>query len=217
MLADIFKRIKKDVDFRIKLFLFLSLLFNFCYASFLFILSQIYGYKWFFVISIYYALLSLARVFIFIQIICKKALTQRIKMMRACGYYLFLINVAVSAMMFVLIYTTQRVIYHEITVITLAAYTFSSLTFAIVSGVKYFKKKDYAYISIKVISLVSASVAMVTLTNTMLATFGDDNTSLRRIILPILSGVVAVFIVVCAVVIIVKTGQTLRSVNNEKE
>ncbi len=213
----ILKRVKKEAEFRIKFFLCLSFLFNFFYASFLFVISQIYTSRWFFVMSVYYALLSLLRVFIFLHVTREKSSVQRIGLMRTCGYFLFLINLAVSSMMFVLIYTDQRIVHHEITVITLATYTFSVLTFAVIGGVKSFKKKDYAYTCIKALSLISANVSLVTLTNTMLATFGTGNDSLRRVILPILSGVVALFIVVCAVAMIVKSEQALRKIKNEKE
>ena len=217
MVSPILGRLKKDAEFRIQLFLFLSFLFNFSYASFLFVVSRVYNSRWFFVMSIYYALLSLLRVFIFFHVVRAKKLRKRIRMIRACGYFLFLVNLAVSTMMFVLIYTAPHVKQHEITVITLATYTFSALTFAIVSGIKYVKKKNYAYTCVKVMSLISASVSLVTLTNTMLATFGDGDTSLRRIVLPLLSGVVAILIVVCAVVMIVKSEQALRKIKNEKE
>ena len=217
MVSPILGRLKKDRRFRIKFFLFLSFLFNFFYASFLFVVSRIYNSRWFFVMFIYYALLSFLRMFIFFQIFYEKPRSQRIRVVRVCGYFLFLVNLAVSTMMLVLINTTPNLQYHEITVITLATYTFSALTFAIVGGVKYLKEKDYLYACVKSVSLISASVSLVTLTNTMLATFGDGDTSLRRIVLPLLSGVVAILIVVCAVVMIVKSEQALRKIKNEKE
>ena len=145
----------------------------------------------------------------------KNSLRKKILIMRACGYFLLLLNLVVSVMIFLLIYTAPYAKYHEIIVITLATYTFSALTIAIVNIVKYLKKNEYVYSCVKMISLISASVSMLTLTNTMLATFGSENELLRSIILPILSGVVAIFIIVCAILMIKKANNDLKVLKNE--
>ena len=137
--------------------------------------------------------------------------------MRACGCFLLAINLAFSAMIFLVIYGNRYVKYHEITVITLAAYTFASMTVAIINCVKYLKKKDYLHSCAKIISLVSVSVSLVTLTNVMLSTFGEDELLLRSIVLPILSVFVSVFIIVCAILMIRKANLALRNLNDEKE
>ena len=215
MFSTFLKKIKDNIEFRIKLFLLISLIFNFGYAIFLFVVSQVYFSKWFLVMSLYYALLSTARIFIFFEINPKNSLRKKILIMRACGYFLFLLNLVVSVMVFLLIYTAPYTKYHEIIVITLATYTFSALTIAIVNIVRSLKKNEYVYSCVKMISLISASVSMLTLTNTMLATFGSENELLRSIILPILSGVVAIFIIVCAILMIKKANNDLKVLKNE--
>ena len=119
-------------------------------------------------------------------------------------------------MMFILIYTTSTIKHHEITVIALATYTFSDLTIAIISSIKHLKNNNHVYSCVKIISLISASVSLITLTNTMLATFGKDTTILRKVILPTLSGVVAVFIIICAILMIIKANTDLRILKNEQ-
>ena len=217
MSSNFWVKLKNNTDFRIKLFLFLSLIFNLAYALFLFVISQVYYSKWFFVLSVYYDLLFAVRVYIFFQLRTEKDLRKKIRIMRSCGYFLFLLNLVVSVMLFVLIYSTYSIQYHEIIVITLATYTFASLTMAIIGRVKYLKKQDYLYVCIKIIRLASVSVSMVALTNTMLATFGENTTLLRSIILPILSGVVAVFIILCALLMIKKANLDLKVVKNEEK
>lgn len=217
MLSAFFERVKIDTNFRIKLLLRLSFIFNVAYSVFLFIVSQIYSSKWFFVMSIYYGLLSVARIFIYLQVSPQQELVSKIKTMRACGYFLLSINLVFSTMIFILIYGNQYVKHHEITVIALATYTFTALTMAIINSIKCLKKKDYLYSSAKIISLISASVSIVTLTNTMLCTFGENNLLLRSIILPILSAFVSVFIIVCAILMIRKTNLDLRKLKNGEE
>lgn len=217
MFSTFIERIKVDTVFRIKLFLCLSFVFNIAYSVFLFIVGQLYASKWFFVTFIYYGLLSLVRIFVYLQISSQKQLVSRIKTMRACGYFLLSINLVFSTMMFILIYGNQYIKHHEITVITLATYTFTSLTIAIVNSVKYLRKNDYLHSCVKIISLICASVSIVTLTNIMLCTFGENNLLLRSIILPILSGVVSIFIIVCAILMIRKANLDLRKLKNGKE
>ncbi len=217
MLAQLFYRARKDVHFRIKLFLCASFIFNVLYAVFLFVVARVYASKWFFVMSIYYGLLSIARIFVFLQINPQKTLFSKIKTMRACGVFLLIVNLAVSTMMFILLYGNPPVKHHEITVIALATYTFSTLTVAIVNSVKYLKRNDHVYACVKLISLICASVSMVTLTNTMLVTFGEENMLLRSIILPILCAVVSIFIIMSAILMIRKANFDLRMTKNEQQ
>ena len=214
MLSTLFERIKMDTAFRIKLFLCLSFIFNITYSVFLFVVGQLYYSEWFFILAIYYGLLSVARIFVYLQISTPKTLITKIKTMRACGYFLLPINLIFSTMTFLLIYGDQYTKHHEITVITLATYTFTCLTIAIINSIKYVRKKDHLYSSAKIIGLISASVSIVTLTNSMLSTFGESNLLLRSIILPILSGFVSIFIIVCAIFMIRKANLDLRILKN---
>ncbi len=217
MFSDFFERIKIDTAFRTKLFLCLSFIFNIAYSVFLFVASQIYSSKWFFVTSIYYGLLSVTRIFVCLEISPQKQLVLKIKTMRVCGCFLLSINLVFSTMMFILIYGKQYIRYHEIIVIALATYTFASLTMAIINSIKHSSKNDYLHSCAKIISLISASVSIVTLTNIMLSTFGENNSLLRSIILPILSGFVSIFMIVFAILMIRKANLDLRKLKNGKE
>ena len=217
MLSSLFDKIKNDTHYRIKIFLQISFVFNIAYSIFLFVVSQIYYSKWFFVMSIYYGLLSAARIFIFIQAQPKKDMRSNIITMRACGYFLLLINLVVSTIMFILTYRNNVIKHHEITVITLATYTFSSLTIAILGIIKHLKRNNHVYSCVKIISLTSASVSLATLTNTMLATFGENNLLLRNIILPSLCGIIAIFIIICAILMIRKANLDIRILKNEEK
>lgn len=217
MLLAFFNKIKKDGQFRVKFFLCASFIFNLIYATYLLTVSLVDASNWFFVMAIYYALLAFVRIYLFIQASPKKGVESNLKTTRICGYVLLLLNLVVAAMIFILIYTKRDMQHHEITVIALATYTFASLTFAIVGNVKLFKKDDHIFFCVKQISLISASVSMITLTNTMLATFGEDVGLLRSIILPILSGAVSIFIIGCALFLIWRANVQLRILKDEKE
>ena len=209
-------KFKDDTDFRIKTVLEFSFIINLLYSVFLLIASQIYDSRWFFVTSIYYALLSLMRIFMFYKIVPEQLNCKKLVTIRNCGYFLFLLNLVVSIMSFILIFSDTPIKYHEIVVITLATYTFSSLTVAILSSIKHIKNNDYGYAIIKTISLISASVSMVTLTNTMLTTFGKENLLLRSYVLPLVSVAVSVLIVASAVYMVKKANKEIRILKNEQ-
>ena len=153
MKKQVFARLKKDVHFRVKLFLCLTLCFNGLYSVFLVAVGKIYLSKWFFAIAIYYGLLFLVRLVLFLSIKQISDKVSRLKLLRFCGYFLLLINLAVSTMMFILVSGNRQMQYHEITVITLAVYTFGSLTIAIIGNIGLLKRYNQTYLCIKIMKL----------------------------------------------------------------
>ena len=217
MFLPFLKRVKHELDFRTKLFLVSSCIGNIVYACFLFIVSRLTASKWFFTLSIYYALFSLSRIFIFTQMRPTQTQHANILTMLICGVFLLLINLAVSTITFILLFGNPQVEQHEITVITLATYTFSTLTVAIIGCVKYLKRNDYVFSCAKIFSLISASVSLLPLTNTMLTTFGERDTHLRNALFPILCLAVACFITICAVYMICRAYLDWKDIHHEEK
>ena len=103
--------------------------------------------------------------------------------------------------------------HHEITTITMATYTFTAFTMAVINMVKYRKYNSPVYSASKAISLAAASVSMLTLESTMLTTFDDGNTDAltRKILLGATGGVVSVFIIIMAIYMIVQSTKKLKA------
>jgi len=141
----------------------------------------------------------------------EKMLDELIKY-RACGIVFLIMNLALALMIFFMVYWNRTFNHHEITTIALAAYTFTSLTLAIINTVKYRKYNSPVYSASKAISLASACVSMLTLESTMLTTFGDETMSLtgRRILLGISGGVISVFIIAMAIYMIVQANKKIK-------
>lgn len=210
--CSIFVRIKNNRQFRTKLFLRISLFSNLIYSLFLFTVSLIDNSEWFFVMCVYYILLFTTRIYILTKIRPHQQARIKLNAMRACGYFLLLINLVFSAMMFLLIRRNHTIAHHEITVIALATHTFFSLSTAVIGSIRYFKNNHPLYFCVKIINLIPASVSLVTLTSTMLTTFGENNLLLRSIILPTLSGVVSLLIIACAILMIYKAYSSTKKV-----
>lgn len=133
---------------------------------------------------------------------------------RICGCVFLLMNLALSVMVFFMVYWNRTSHHHEITTIALATYTFITFTMAIINMVKYKKYNSPVYSASKAISLAAACVSMLTLESTMLTTFGNGNidTLTRKILLGSTGGVVSAFIIVMAIYMIVESSKKL---NNE--
>ena len=105
--------------------------------------------------------------------------------------------------------------HHEITTISMAAYTFASLAFAIANAFRYRKYGSPAYSAAKAISLVSAVVSVLTLENAMLTAFGQDGSDLfRQIMLGATGAAVVCTVQGIAVYMIRNAGKKLKAIHN---
>ena len=82
-------------------------------------------------------------------------------------------NLALTLIVFFMLYWNRTFNHHMITAIAMAAYTFTAFTSAIINVVKYRKYNSPVLSASKAISFAAACVSMLTLTSTMLTTFSD--------------------------------------------
>lgn len=207
------QKLFNDVHFRINLSLYGTLIINIIYSIFQLGLGFYHNSFWFYSMSIYYFLIALMRFYLVRHTRNYKPgeeLEIELKKYRFCGWILLLMNIFVSIMIFFMIYFNKTFVHHEITTIALAAYTFFTFTLAIINLVKYRKYHSPIYTSIKSINLVVSCVSMITLETTMLTTFGgNDEPLFRTLILSLSGGVVAIFILIMAMIIIIKANKEL--------
>ena len=211
-----------DTRLRVNVSLYGTLIYNTAYALLQLGMGFWHHTFWFYSLAGYYISLAVMRFFL-VRHTSKhkpgeKMLDELIKY-RACGIVFLIMNLALALMIFFMVYWNRTFHHHEITTITLAAYTFTSLTLAIINTVKYRKYNSPVYSASKAISLASACVSMLTLESTMLTTFGDGTMSLtgRRILLGISSGVISVFIIAMAIYMIVNGTKKIKLLRAVKE
>ena len=104
-----------------------------------------------------------------------------------------------------------------ITAIAMAAYTFTTLTTAIINVVKYRKYNSPVFSASKAISFAAALVSMLTLESTMLTTFSDATMTeeTQKMMLGATGGVISIIIVVMAIYMIVTGTKKLKSLRSE--
>lgn len=216
------RRWLEDTHMRTNITMYGSLLWNMAYSVMQLGLGFIHSTFWFYSLAGYYLCLGLLR-FYLVRHTTKYKPGDEMKMelihYRTCGWVFLVLNLALTLMIFFMVYWNRTFHHHEITTITLAAYTFTSLTLAIINTVKYRKYNSPVYSASKAISLASACVSVLTLESTMLTTFGDGTMSLtgRRILLGISGGVISVFIIAMAIYMIVNGTKKIKPLRAVKE
>ncbi|MBQ8003404.1 MAG: hypothetical protein IJ297_08180, partial [Clostridia bacterium] len=216
------KRWRDDTRLRVNISLYGTLIWNTAYGVFQLGLGFWHNTFWFYSLAGYYISLAVMRFFLLKH--TRKynpgeKLKEELKKYRACGIAFLGMNLALALIIFFMVYWNRTFIHHEITTITMAAYTFTTLTVAIINVVKYRKFNSPVYSASKAISLASACVSMLTLESTMLTTFGDGTMTLMqsRLLLGISGGVISAFIIAMAVYMIVQGTKKIKLLNTTKE
>lgn len=211
-----------DTRLRVNVSLYGTLIYNTAYALLQLGMGFWHHSFWFYSLAGYYISLAVMRFFLVRHTSKHKPgekMLDELQKYRACGIVFLIMNLALALMIFFMVYWNRTFHHHEITTIALAAYTFTSLTFAIINTITYRKYNSPVYSASKAISLASACVSMLTLESTMLTTFGEGTMSLtgRRILLGISGGVISAFIIAMAIYMIVQGTKKIKLLDAAKE
>ena len=203
-----------DVNLRVKVSLYGSLLWNISYAVFQLFLGFYYKSFWFGSMFGYYIILGIMRFFLLNHTRKFKANEQsqiETKKYVLCGWLLLLMNLALGVVVTFIVAKDKTFQYDMITTIAMAAYSFFTFTFAIVSLVRYKKYNSSVYMAAKILTLIGACVSMLILETTMLTTFGENASPLFKQIILSASGIAVVgFALVMAIIMIVKGHKKLK-------
>lgn len=176
-------RFYSDVRFRMNLTLYSAFGFNAVYAAFQLALGLKHHSVWFYSMAAYYLLLALMRLLLVRYTRRHSPGEQQAiewRKYRFCGVCLLAMTLALGVIITYFVLRIREFEHHEITTIAMAAYTFTSLALAVRNAIRYKRFGSPAYSAAKAISLVSATVSMLTLENAMFTAFGNDSSELLR-------------------------------------
>lgn len=198
---------KTDHVLRHKVSLYSSLVFNALYAVFKLILGVIYNSYWFIAFAQYLIVLVIVK-----ASIAKQDLKQNVTLKeeylkyRNCGVILLFINIAISALILVIIRRNVVITYHEYIAIALATYTFYTFVSSIVTFVKYKKYKSPLMSASKIVNVVRSLVSMLSLEIVMLSTFGANSVEFNNtMIISTGMGINVIICVICVFMIVKST------------
>ena len=210
----------EDTRLRVNISLFGSLAWNTLYGLFQIWLGVVHRTFWFGSLGVYYICLAVMRYFL-VSHTRRYAPGERMRSelikYRACGWIFLVMNLALSLIVFFMLYWDRTFAHHMITAIAMAAYTFTTFTTAIVSMVRYKRYNSPVFSAAKAISFAAACVSMLTLTSTMLTTFGDGTMEplARKMILGSVGVAVILVVVGMAVGMIARGTRRLKISEHE--
>ena len=136
---------------------------------------------------------------------------------RACGWVLLLMNLALSLIIFFMVYRNRSFHHHMITAITMAAYTFTAFTLAIVNVVKYKKYRSPVFSASKAIGLAAALVSMLNLETAMFAEFGADMAKEDKQLMIMLTGAgISITVIIMAIYMIARCIRGMKKIRSNK-
>ena len=216
------RRWQDDVRLRVNVSLYGSLAWNALYGLFQLWLGFYHHTFWFYSLGAYYICLGVMRFFLArhtTRYAPGERMRDELTKYRACGIVFLLMNLALALIVFFMVYWNRTFEHHMITAIALAAYTFTSMTVAIINFVKYRKYNSPVFSAAKAISLAAALVSMLTLESTMLTTFSDGTmtATAQKWMLGATGGAISVLIIATAVYMIVVGTKKLKLLESEVE
>jgi len=207
-------RYTTDAKLRVAVSLYGSLAINILYAVFQCGLGIFHGSFWFYSLSAYYVLLVLMRFFLLRDVRGLRPgedIISEYKRYRFCGIILLIMHQVLVAIVFFMTYFGRSFAHNQITTIAMAAYTFTSMTLAIVNLIKYRKYKSPILSACKTVNLAAAAVSMLTLESAMFSSFGTDiDHSLQDHMIFITGVAVCIFIIVLAIFMITRATKELK-------
>ena len=210
-----------DTRLRVKVSLYGSLVWNTLYGLFQLWLGFYHHTFWFYSLGTYYICLAVMRFFLALhtrRYAPGENMRLELQKYRACGWIFLFMNLALSLIVFFMLYWNRTFNHHMITAIAMAAYTFTAFTAAIVNVIKYKKYNSPVFSASKAISFAAACVSMLTLTSTMLTAFSDGamDAATQKIMLGGVGLAVLTVVLAMAVSMIVKGTKKLKEVQNGK-
>lgn len=209
-----------DARLRMNVTLSANVLWNGSYGAMQLGLGIYYRSAWYYALAAYYLLLAVMRFFLVRHTLRHKPgekMRQELIYYRRCGWIFLVINLALSGMMLYRIRQNRLVAYHEVITIAMAAYTFTTLTLAIVNVIRYRKYRSPVMSASKAVSLTVACVSMLSLESTMLATFSAEGMTeqTKLLFLSLSGGGISAFIIMMAIYMIIQANQKLKNLEKE--
>ncbi len=169
--------------YRVILSAAVAFMFNLLYALYNCVLGVLNLSLWFIAMCAFYGILATMR---FSAVLCERNQHRspsddtEIFVMKLSGILLFTLGVVLAAVNYISLSQNIAVKYGEITMITIAAYTFTKITMAIVRAVKQRRDPSPLLRTIRNIGYADVSASILTLQRSMLVSFeGMDDRQAR--------------------------------------
>ena len=174
---------------------------------------------WFIALAVYYLLLSAMRGLL-VRFVHRTPLgtdlAAEYRASRICGVLLLGMNHALAGIVAYMVWQNRGFSYAGLTIYAMAAYTFYITIVAMVQLVRYRRRGSPILSAAKVISLTAALVSMLSLETAMIAQFGGEQHTFRRIMTSVSGGAVCITVLAMAVYMIFRANRKLREFHDSE-
>ena len=201
-----------DKSYRAIVALYSALSMTLFYAAFKLIAGIYYASFWYGADALFYIVLSAVQ-FLMLRHMRRQgeSLENEYRQYRFCGVLLFVLNAALSGVVFQIVHQDMGYKYPGLLIYVVATYAFICLAVAIVNVVTYRKLNSPVISAVKAIQLSKALVAMFALQTAMLNSFGSDVTeSFALLTNSLTGGGVCLFIFGMALFMILRANKNLK-------
>lgn len=169
-------------------FLLFSVLFNAAFCAYYIIFGIITHSWWSFTVGVYYAILSATR------FVVHKTKENNNLIKKYTGVMLMLLSLPLVGTVILAVVSDRGIIMHMIVMISMAAYSFTKITLAIINLIKARKSDSAKLVSLRNVSLSHACVSIFALQRSMLVSFGDMHQNDIRIFNAVIGAAVCVIV-----------------------
>lgn len=215
-------RFLSDRDYRAKLSVYAGLFINLGYAVFKLAESLVFRSEWLAATAVYYLALGFMRFMLMAGIRRMKkeeaVLPGRIRQLRRyrqTGWLMLLLNLSMAGMIVQMIWKNRSFYYPDWTIYASAAYTFYSVTVAVINVIKYRQMDSPLLSAAKMLGMAAALMSIFALQTSMLSQFGSDIACRHR--MNILTGsCVCLLVLILAAYMIIRSGRQLDFLAGER-
>lgn len=212
------RRYTEDVQLRVNLSLYMSLIWNMAYGVLQLVLGLKHHTVWYYAFSGYYILIGTARFFLLKYTRRNRAgenpWTEWL-IYRLTGLLLMLINLSLMVIITYIVLQKRTFVHHPIVAIAMAAYTFTALGAAVTGFIRTRIFQSPVFNAAKVLSLASALTSLITLENTLLTTFGGPGQERFRFIMLAVTGFgITVPLLAAAVIMLIKSTRKIKELKH---
>lgn len=200
-----------DRYFKVRSGLVFSFFINLCFAVLKLTYAIKYSSFWDGALALYYILLCAVRVYLLRWVPRDgQGLHRELRCYRSTGVFLILLDLTLSGVATQIVRDGYGSDYPGMLIYIIAAYTFYSLTMAIVNTVTYRKFHSPVLSSAKAVNLTTALVSMFNLETAMIAQFGAEQVQFRLVMTASTAVAVCAIVLAMAAFMVISSTQKLR-------
>ena len=171
-------RYYSDIQYRMKIKLFMSVSINVSYAGLKLVIGSIYSSIWEIHLGLYYLIICIVRIILLQQVNYRnigKNKQLEYKKYALCSYFLIALNLVLTGVVILMVYRNYTYNYPGYLIYIAALYTFYTAISAVYNMIKFRKYHSPLINAINIICFITALVSILSLQTAMLTQFGTES------------------------------------------